>query len=204
MPLCGLGGAATGYDDQATIPDGTRRTLQRKVVVCGDGAAGKTSLLNVFVNGEFPYVYEPTVFENHVKDMVVDSTALEMALWDTAGQEDFDKLRSLSYADTHIVMLCFSVDIPDSLENVESKWVEEITLHVPGVKICLVACKCDLREDPATKSRLAQYNQRPVQYDDGLAVAKRIRASRYLGQLSPRLRSTSIASAVLTLPSAYQ
>ncbi|KAK4055192.1 Rho GTPase [Microbotryomycetes sp. JL201] len=110
--------------------------LQRKLVVVGDGAAGKTSLLNVFVNGEFPYVYEPTVFENHVKDIVVDGTPIELSLWDTAGQEDFDKLRSLSYADTHIVLLCFSVDIPDSLDNVESK---------------------------------------------GLEVAKRIRASRYLG-----------------------
>ncbi|KAM0793489.1 hypothetical protein ACM66B_000930 [Microbotryomycetes sp. NB124-2] len=160
--------------------DGTRPRLQRKLVVIGDGAAGKTSLLNVFVNGEFPYVYEPTVFENHVKDIVVDGTPIELSLWDTAGQEDFDKLRSLSYADTHIVLLCFSVDIPDSLDNVESKWVDEIVNHVPGVKICLVACKCDLREDPSTKSKLAQYNQRPVQYQEGLEVAKRIRASRYL------------------------
>lgn len=42
-------------------------------------------------------------------DAVVDGTAIELALWDTAGQEDFDQLRALSYADTNIVLLCYSV-----------------------------------------------------------------------------------------------
>ena len=37
------------------------------------------------------------------------------------GQEEFDRLRSLSYAETHVIMICFSVDNPTSLENVESK-----------------------------------------------------------------------------------
>jgi Rho family protein len=91
------------------------------VVVCGDGACGKTSLLNVFTRGFFTQVYEPTVFENYVHDMVVDEQLVEMSLWDTAGQEEFDRLRSLSYAETHVVMLCFSVDNPISLENIESK-----------------------------------------------------------------------------------
>ncbi|KAL8286230.1 hypothetical protein RQP46_004718 [Phenoliferia psychrophenolica] len=99
-----------------------------------------------------PRSYEPTVFENHVKDVVVDDTPVELSLWDTAGQEDFDRLRSLSYADTHVVLLCFSVDQPTSLEN----WIDEILELCPGVKLCLVALKCDLREDPATQAKLAR------------------------------------------------
>ncbi|KAJ3488532.1 hypothetical protein NLG97_g6188 [Lecanicillium saksenae] len=63
----------------------------------GDGACGKTSLLNVFTRGYFPTVYEPTVFENYVHDIFVDSVHIELSLWDTAGQEEFDRLRSLSY-----------------------------------------------------------------------------------------------------------
>ena len=43
-------------------------------------------------------------------------------------------------------MLCYSVDSKDSLENVESKWVGEIADNCPGVKLVLVALKCDLRE----------------------------------------------------------
>ena len=51
---------------------------------------------------------------------------------DTAGQEEFDRLRSLSYSDTHCIMLCFSVDSPDSLENVQSKWVGKLQIIVKG------------------------------------------------------------------------
>ncbi|ORY21753.1 small GTPase superfamily [Naematelia encephala] len=156
------------------------RPLARKLVVLGDGACGKTSLLTVFTKGYFPTTYEPTVFENHVEMLQVDEQTVELSLWDTAGQEDFDRLRSLSYADTHVVMICFSVDSPTSLENVETKWIEEVNEHCAGVKIILIALKCDLRDDPAVKSRLARSALSPVSYDQGLAVARAIRANRYL------------------------
>ncbi|KAK9894748.1 GTP-binding protein Rho3 [Cystobasidium minutum MCA 4210] len=156
------------------------KPVYRKLVVVGDGACGKTSLLNVYVNGMFPSVYEPTVFENHTKDINLEDQIIEMSLWDTAGQEEFDRLRSLSYADTHVILICFSVDQPSSLDNVEAKWLEEIHEHCPGVKLCLVALKCDLREDAATRERLSRHGEAPVQYEEGLAVARRIRASRYL------------------------
>ncbi|CAE6487791.1 unnamed protein product [Rhizoctonia solani] len=118
MPLCGSSSASVGGF--------AKKPIQRKIVVCGDGGCGKTSLLNVFTRGFFTQVYEPTVFENYVQDVKVDDQLVELSLWDTAGQEDFDRLRSLSYADTHLIMLCFSVDNPISLENVESKWIEEV------------------------------------------------------------------------------
>ncbi|KAG9123520.1 Rho GTPase [Ceratobasidium sp. 392] len=161
MPLCG--------SSSASVVGFGRKPLQRKIVVCGDGACGKTSLLNVFTRGFFTQIYEPTVFENYVHDLRVDDQMVELSLWDTAGQEDFDRLRSLSYADTHLIMLCFSVDNPISLENIETKWIEEVL-------------ECDLRDDPVIRDRLARYGARPVEYEEGLAVARRIRASRYLVQ----------------------
>lgn len=63
----------------------------------------------------------PTVFENYVADIEIDGKAIELALWDTAGQEDYDRLRPLSYPDTNVLLVCFSVDSPDSLENVPEK-----------------------------------------------------------------------------------
>jgi len=65
--------------------------------------------------------YVPTVFENYVADIEVDGKRVELALWDTAGQEDYDRLRPLSYPDTNVVLMCFSVDQPDSLENISEK-----------------------------------------------------------------------------------
>lgn len=160
---------------------GSKKTIQRKIVLLGDGACGKTSLLNVFTRGYFPQVYEPTVFENYVHDIYVDNTHIELSLWDTAGQEEFDRLRSLSYSDTHTIMLCFSVDSRDSLENVESKWVGEIADNCQGVKLVLVALKCDLRETAGDGDEDGQEkNVNFIQYPEGLAVAERIRALRYL------------------------
>lgn len=61
------------------------KPIQRKVVVVGDGACGKTSLLNVFTRGYFPQVYEPTVFENYIQDVIIDGKTIELSIWDTAG-----------------------------------------------------------------------------------------------------------------------
>jgi hypothetical protein len=66
-------------------------------------------------------VYVPTVFENYIADVDVDGKHVELALWDTAGQEDYDRLRPLSYPDSHVILICFAVDSPDSLDNVQEK-----------------------------------------------------------------------------------
>jgi len=125
-------------------------------------------------------IYEPTVFENYVQDVDLGDQVVELSLWDTAGQEDFARLRSLSYSETHVIMLCFSADNPISLENIESKWMDEIIEYCQGVKIVLVALKCDLRDDPNVVRTLSRQGMHPCQYEEGLAVARRIRASRYL------------------------
>ena len=69
----------------------------------------------------FVQVYVPTVFENYVADVEVDGKHVELALWDTAGQEDYDRLRPLSYPDSHVILICFAIDSPDSLDNVQEK-----------------------------------------------------------------------------------
>ncbi|OBT82551.1 rho family, other [Pseudogymnoascus sp. 03VT05] len=187
---------------------GGSKTTQRKLVLLGDGASGKTSLLNVFTRGYFPTVYEPTVFENYVHDIFVDNVHIELSLWDTAGQEEFDRLRSLSYDDTHAIMLCFSVESADSLENIESKWVGEIAENCPGVKLVLVALKCDLREndDAAAEDdqtavvggggadgRGGGAKKECITYQQGLEVARRIGALRYLECSAMRNRGVNEA-----------
>lgn len=63
----------------------------------------------------------PTVFENYVTDCRVDGKSVQLALWDTAGQEDYERLRPLAYANAHVILIGFSVDTPDSLDNVRHK-----------------------------------------------------------------------------------
>jgi len=160
---------------------GGSKTVQRKLVLVGDGACGKTSLLNVFTRGYFPTVYEPTVFENYIHDIFIDNVHVELSLWDTAGQEEFARLRSLSYDNTDCVMLCFSVDSPDSFENVESKWLAEIQQINPKPKVVLVALKCDLRQADEEAEEGQTEPKRPmIDYEKGLQCAKNIEAKRYL------------------------
>ncbi|KAJ8116098.1 hypothetical protein OPT61_g2405 [Boeremia exigua] len=115
-----------------------------------------------------------------VTDIYIDNTHVELSLWDTAGQEEFDRLRSLSYDDTHAIMLCFSVDSPDSLENVETKWVGEIAENCPNVKLVLVALKCDLRKREDDDVEGAEPEKPCIDYEEGLRVAEKIKALRYL------------------------
>lgn len=134
-------------------------------------------------------------------DIFVDNVHIELSLWDTAGQEEFDRLRSLSYDDTHTIMLCFSVDSKDSLENVESKWVSEIAENCQGVKLVLVALKCDLREKGSDDEDQMDQNGREkvmIDYKQGLEVAKRIQALRYLGGSKSIPRTSGLEHRMLT------
>jgi len=121
--------------------------IRRKLVIVGDGACGKTSLLSVFAMGEFPSEYEPTIFENYVAEIRLDGKAVQLALWDTAGQEEYERLRPLSYSKAHIILIAFALDTPDSLENVTVKWIEEVrSICGSGIPVILVGCKRDLRD----------------------------------------------------------
>uniref|UniRef100_A0A671M8A2 Rho-related GTP-binding protein RhoA-B-like n=1 Tax=Sinocyclocheilus anshuiensis TaxID=1608454 RepID=A0A671M8A2_9TELE len=154
--------------------------IRKKLVIVGDGACGKTCLLIVFSKDQFPEVYVPTVFENYVADIEVDSKQVELALWDTAGQEDYDRLRPLSYPDTDVILMCFSVDSPDSLENIPEKWTPEVKHFCPNVPIILVGNKKDLRNDEHTRRELTKMKQEPVKAEEGRDMANRIGAFGYM------------------------
>lgn len=83
-------------------------------------------MLIVFSKDKFPPTYIPTVFENYVADIEVNGRPVELALWDTAGQEDYDRLRPLSYPDTNVILMCFSIDNPDSLQNIPGRNLDVI------------------------------------------------------------------------------
>ncbi|KAK9466350.1 small GTPase superfamily [Lipomyces arxii] len=154
--------------------------IRRKLVIVGDGACGKTCLLIVFSKGSFPEFYVPTVFESYVADVEVDGRHVELALWDTAGQEDYDRLRPLSYPDANVILICFSIDSPDSLDNVQEKWISEVMRFCQNLPIILVGCKKDLRNDTKTIEELSKTSQRPVSTEEGEATAQKIGAIKYL------------------------
>ena len=79
-----------------------------KILIVGDGAVGKTCLLWAYAKNEFPTDYVPTVFDNYSVKVPIGTETYHLGLFDTAGQEDYDDLRPLSYPQTDIFLVCYS------------------------------------------------------------------------------------------------
>lgn len=151
-----------------------------KCVVVGDGTVGKTCMLISYTTDSFPGEYVPTVFDNYTASLTVDGVAVNLGLWDTAGQEDYDRLRPLSYPQTDVFLICFSVVSPSSFENVTTKWCPEIKHHCPDAPMLLIGTKIDLREDKEVLSQLSSQNLSPIKREQGMKMASKIRAVKYL------------------------
>jgi len=151
-----------------------------KCVVVGDGAVGKTCMLMSFSNNTFPQEYVPTVFDNYNTAIMVDDTPYNLGLWDTAGQEEYDRLRALCYPQTDVFLMCFSIISPSSFENIKIRWYPELQHHCPGTPCLLVGTKVDLRDDAAVIEGLKNQNLTTVSKDQGESMCKEIGANCYV------------------------
>jgi Ras homolog gene family, member A len=119
-------------------------------------------------------------------DRKIENQNMELSLWDTAGQEDWDPLRPLTYPETHAFLICFSVDDQESFENTELKWVPEISHFCPGVPFILVGCKTDLRRDRKRTEELMKQGKNFISSEEGKRMASKIGARVYLECSSKR------------------
>ncbi|CDQ89823.1 rho-related GTP-binding protein RhoU [Oncorhynchus mykiss] len=159
-------------------PGGGERKV--KCVLVGDGAVGKTSLIVSYTTNGYPTKYVPTAFDNFSAVVAVDGKPVKLQLCDTAGQDEFDKLRPLCYTNADVFLLCFSVVSPSSFQNVTEKWVPEIRRHCPQAPVVLVGNQSDLREDVNVLIELAKYKERPVEPQEAQQCAEDMRAVSYM------------------------
>ncbi|AAS54397.1 Rho family GTPase CDC42 Ecym_4146 [Eremothecium cymbalariae DBVPG len=151
-----------------------------KCVVVGDGAVGKTCLLISYTTNQFPADYVPTVFDNYAVTVMIGDEPYTLGLFDTAGQEDYDRLRPLSYPSTDVFLVCFSVVSPPSFENVKEKWFPEVHHHCPGVPCLIVGTQIDLRENKMVIEKLQRQRLRPITPEQGEKFARELRAVKYV------------------------
>eukprot|EP00158_Paraphelidium_tribonemae_P008897 Partr_v1_DN28720_c0_g1_i1_m62895 putative ras homolog family member len=142
------------------MTESERRIPRTKVVIIGDGSAGKTSLLSTFTRGQFPIDYVPTIFENTVHQFELDNhEQVELELWDTAGQEEYSRLRTFAFDRADVVLIAFALDCPQSLDNVREKWISEVMIHCPEVPIILVGLKSDSRDADGGGREVVSYER---------------------------------------------
>jgi cell division control protein 42 len=140
------------------------------------------------------------VFDNYAVTVMIGDDPYTLGLFDTAGimrhhvfylhepdgfdvalgQEDYDRLRPLSYPQTDVFLVCFSVTSPASFENVKEKWFPEVHHHCPGVPCLIVGTQVDLRDDAQVIEKLARQKQRPVTMEQGERLARELGAIKYV------------------------
>lgn len=169
---------APGTPAHTAAPGLGRKEL--KIVIVGDGGCGKTSLLMVYSQGSFPERYAPSVFEKYTANVTVGNKEVTLNLYDTAGQEDYDRLRPLSYQNAHLVLICYDVMNPTSFDNVTVKWFPEVSHFCPGTPRVLIGCKTDLRKDKELLRKLRAAQLEPITYLQGLTTCEEIQAAVYL------------------------
>ena len=93
-----------------------------------------------------------------------------MPLFNLQGQEDYDRLRPLSYANSNVFLVCFSIGSRTSFENVKDKWVPELRKHAPTTPILLVGTQSDRRQSPGTM----------ISESEARKLARSIKAAGYM------------------------
>ncbi|CAG7659093.1 unnamed protein product [Allacma fusca] len=152
-----------------------------KCVLVGDNNVGKEPLLVSYIKNEFP---SEEIFYNgyqkYSKSVTLGEAQINLTLWDTAADEEWNRVRTILYPQTNVILLCFSIDDPTSFQNIRKRWYREVKHHCPDIPKILVGTKLDLREDIANAEKLKAAKKDPITYSKGVSLAKTIGAVKYL------------------------
>ncbi|KAJ3607262.1 hypothetical protein NHX12_026774 [Muraenolepis orangiensis] len=167
--------SACGLTQEDELEPGTVSCM-----LVGDGAVGKTSMIVSYTSNGYPTEYKQTAFDVFSGQVQVEGAPVKVQLLDTAGQEEFDGFRALSYAHTDVFILCFSMVNPTSFHNITKKWVPEIREYNPTAPIVLVGTQSDLLLDVNVLINLDRVKVKPVLSSRAKGMAEKIRAADYV------------------------
>ncbi|XP_014673099.1 PREDICTED: ras-related protein Rab-23-like [Priapulus caudatus] len=138
-----------------------------KVVIVGNGAVGKSSMIQRFCKGIFTKEYKKTIGVDFLeRQITVNGEDVRLMLWDTAGQEEFDAITKAYYRGAQACVLTFSTVDRNSFDAIE-KWKKKVEAECGYVPSVLVQNKMDLVE------------QSVVNKEEAEALAKRLKLRLY-------------------------
>lgn len=162
---------------------GPGSTLQEKenlkIVVVGDRSVGKTCMVISYGTSKFPANQPPTVLEAYKGNTKYEGREVQLDIFDTAGHEDFQRMRPISYNKADVIIICFSLVDRDSLTNAHTKWFKEVRTLGPKCPIILCGTKMDLREKLLSANG-AKLGDNVVTYNEGRTLARNQNFSGYV------------------------
>lgn len=150
-----------------------------KCVFVGDSGTGKSYLLSTYIRKSYPGDYHPDFLDRYSAELNMDNQTVLLHVFDTAGSEDYARLRLLVYPDANVVVICFSISDPISFRNVTQTWLPDVNVNCPKVPVLLVGTKSDLRDDKDILEKLKEQNLTPITQEQGQALARQIKAVGY-------------------------
>ncbi|TKS67879.1 Ras-related protein [Collichthys lucidus] len=177
MSSRGSGGRTNG-----TLPQ--TKICQFKLVLLGDMAVGKSSLVLRFVKGQFDEFQETTIGAAFLAQSVcLDDTTVKFEIWDTAGQERYHSLAPMYYRGAQAAIVVFDITKPETFERAKA-WVKELQRQAsPNIVIALAGNKADLAE-----RRLVEYEQKRCQKQ----IPKTLHMQRDIGASTSRTQTPTL------------
>jgi small GTP-binding protein len=129
-----------------------------KVVMCGDWAVGKTSLVRRFVENRFDHDYKPSIGVNIVVKIVdIGGKKVKLDIFDTGGQERFRPLRQRYYKGASAAVFVYDMTRAESAVSVQNRWVADVEAVIPeGFERMVIANKADLGSERAVSEYAGQ------------------------------------------------
>ncbi|EDV99893.1 GH12148 [Drosophila grimshawi] len=176
-PAAAAAAATTTTKTVATNGDQTGKADTQpsiKCVLVGDGAVGKTNLILSYLENRFNPEHVPTASDIYNAEVNVNESPVHLTLCDTAGQDTLDPLRELSYPDSDVFLLCFSVVKPETFGAIKSKWAPKFAKTKAA--LILVGTQADLRSNLNVLNKLQTNGEKPISYADAWDLATTIGA----------------------------
>lgn len=135
----------------------TSRVCQFKLVLLGESAVGKSSLVLRFVKGQFHEYQESTIGAAFLTQTVlVDDTTVKFEIWDTAGQERYHSLAPMYYRGAQVAIVVYDITSQDTFTRAKT-WVKELQRQAsPNIIIALAGNKSDLADKRVVEAEEAQ------------------------------------------------
>lgn len=146
-----------------------------KLVLLGEAAVGKSSLVLRFVSNDFQPNKEPTIGAAFLTQKCqLPSRTIKFEIWDTAGQERFASLAPMYYRNAQSALVVYDITKPSSLVKAKH-WVAELQRQAsPGIVIALVGNKLDLCEDDAPEGEQSAEGESGAEDEEGSASVRKV------------------------------